>query len=376
MKGTSGSTLGQGGQAWRWLLPQVTITLLIGSLSLWTYRIFSAEIQVETARSLAAIAEEKRAVIERWLANTESDARIFFTGTSCSLLLLEEWIAGGRQDEALLSRLRVRLEEVAQEHGWGGLTLYDVRAEPLVVIGDAGVPLAAERVQDILTQPRLERLDAQADADGVWRYRVLAPVGATDRPPVVVAVLSWSLEQALLPLLNTWLLPSPGTGSALIRREDESVRFLMTMDRDRAGTQLPFPEGPRRLSVLAAQGQRGVIEGVVDHRGVSVLGHATDIAGTSWILLTRIDRTTAESERRELALALTLATLLVLILLYTIGFGLWRWDRQRRAAIAREREEGLRRQEQQTRQLLDAILASSTDAIFAKDLQGRYLLAN
>jgi len=35
MNEASGSTLRQGGQAWRWLLPLVAITLLIGALSLW-----------------------------------------------------------------------------------------------------------------------------------------------------------------------------------------------------------------------------------------------------------------------------------------------------------------------------------------------------
>ena len=142
----------QGGHAWHWLLPLVALTLLIGALSLWAFRTFSAEIRDEAARTLAGIAEEKHASIEHWLADIDRDAKAFFAGTS--------------------------------------------------------------------------------------------------------------------------------------------------------------------------------------------------------------------------------VTLLVLGLLYGTGFGLWRWDRQRRAAIAHEREEGLRRQEQRSRQLLDAILASSADVIFAKDLEGRYILAN
>ena len=65
----------QRGQAWRWLLPLVTITLLIGALSLWAYRLFSAEVRDEAVHTLAGIAEEKRATIEHWLADTDTDAR-------------------------------------------------------------------------------------------------------------------------------------------------------------------------------------------------------------------------------------------------------------------------------------------------------------
>ena len=376
MNRASESTLKQRVLAWRWLLPLVAITLLIGALSLWAYGVFSAGIRDEADRTLAGIAEEKRSSVERWLANNDTDARTFFTGTSVTLLLLEEWIAGGRRDEALVNRLRTRLEEVARERGWGGLTLYDDRGEPLVVIGDAGARVPAQRVQDILHRPRIERLEAQPGTDGVWRHGLLVPVGTEGGPPLGVAALTWGLEEALHPMLATRPLPGSSASSALIRREGDTVRFLVTQGRNLVGEQRSFREWPRLLAVLAAQGQRGIVADALDYRRVPVLGYAAAIAGTPWILLAKMDQEEAEAERRELAVVLTLATLLTLGLLYGTGYGLWRWDRQRRAAIARAREEGLHRREQRTRQLLDAILTSSSDAIFAKDLQGRYLLAS
>ncbi len=376
MNEASGSIPRHGGQAWRWLLPLVAITLLIGTLSLWAYGVFSAGIRDEAARTLAGIAEEKRATIEHWLADIESDARTFFTGTSTTRLLLEDWIAGDRRDTALLSRLRARLEEVARERDWDGLTLYDDGGEPLMEIGTGAAWVPAERVRDLLRRPRLERLDARPGTDGVWRLGVLVAVGSKDGPPLGVAALTWDLAEALHPVLAAQPATVHSSAFALARREGDTVRFLVTLDKARVGEQRSFREWPRQASVMAAQGQRGIIEGALDHRGVPVLGYATAIAGSPWILLAKIDQEEADAELRELALVLTLATLLALILLHAIGFGLWRWDRQRRAAIAREREEGLRRQEQQTRQLLDAILTSSADALFAKDLAGRYLLAN
>ena len=374
--GSSDSTPLQGGQAWRWLLPLGSLTLLICSLSLWAYGVFSAEIRDESARTLAGIAEEKRATIEHWLANNDSDARTFFTGTSVTLLLLDEWIAGDRQDEALLNRLRLRLEEVARERGWGCLVLYDARGEPLVMSGDPGARVPAERVQDLLRHPRIERLDAQPGADGLWRHGLLVPVGTVGGPTLGVASLTWGLEEALHHVLAAWPLPLHSAGSSLVRREGDAARFVATVGKVPAGELRTFHEWPRLFAVQAARGRRGILEGALDFRGEPILGYAAAVAGSPWILIAKVDQREAEAGVRTLALALTVATLLVLGLLYGTGFGLWRWDRQRRDAIAHEREERLRRQEQRTRHLLDAILASSTDAIFAKDLEGRYLLAN
>jgi len=268
----------------------------------------------------------------------DSDVRTFFTGTSVTLLLLEDWLAGGQRDEALLNRLRAYLEAVARERGWGGLTLYDDRGEPLVAVGAGGARVPAERVQDILHRPRLERLDAQPGADGVWRYGLLAPVGAEGVPPLGVAAFNCSLEEALSPRLAACPLPIRSVDLALTRREGDTVRFLITMGKMSkilAGEQRSFREWPHLFAVLAAQGQRGIVEGALDYRGVPILGYATAIPDSPWILLTKMDREEAEAELRELALALTLAAMLVLILLYATGVGLWHWDRRRRAAIAR-----------------------------------------
>lgn len=376
MHSASGYTPRSWATAWRWLLPLVAITLLVGALDLWAYRVFSAEIREEVAHTLGGITEEKRATIEHWLKDIDSDARTFFTETSVTMLLLEDWIAGGRRDAAVLDRLRTRLEEVAHERGWHGLSLYDDQSELLMAIGDTGAPVPAERLRDILHHPRIEPLDAQPGADGRWRYTLLAPVSAEGHPPLGVVALTWHLEQALSPALAAWPLPIPSAASALVRREGDTVRVLVSQAGNLAGQQRSFSEWPHLFAVQAAQGRRGVVEGALDYRGEPILGYATAIADTPWILITKIDRPEADAGVRSLVASLSLATLLVLILIYGTGFELWRWDRRRRAAIALEREQALQRQEQRTHCLLDAILACSTDAIFAKDLEGRYILAN
>ena len=59
MNRASKSTLRQGVVTdWRWLLPLITISLLIVVLSLWAYRLFSAEIRDEAVRTLAGIESE------------------------------------------------------------------------------------------------------------------------------------------------------------------------------------------------------------------------------------------------------------------------------------------------------------------------------
>lgn len=64
------------------------------------------------------------------------------------------------------------------------------------------------------------------------------------------------------------------------------------------------------------------------------------------------------------------------MLFYGAGFYLWRQDTQRRAFAAFQREQAMAAEQQRTWWLLEAISDSSTDVIYAKDRQGRYLLVN
>ncbi|CAG0996881.1 partial Aerobic respiration control sensor protein ArcB, partial [Rhodocyclaceae bacterium] len=113
------------------------------------------------------------------------------------------------------------------------------------------------------------------------------------------------------------------------------------------------------------------IEGI-DYRREAVIGVGQPIAGTDWFLVAKLDRREVYAEALRDALWIGLAGLLALFVA-AAGSHVYR-QHQHLAAAWRERETQAERL--RALSLLDAIVAGSTDAIFAKDADGRYLVFN
>ena len=376
MNTTSPSTPKPWAALWRWLLPLVILTLLLCGLSLAAYYRISAAIHKEAQKNLVYLTEEKRADVARRLKASDDTAQIFFTGQSLAQQLLQQWSTGSQRDPDLLNRLQARLEVIVSNRGWGGLSVYDPRGERLVVVGDGGPPLSAQQLQDLLQRPQLERLDVSARTDGAWQAGLALPILDKGSVPLGVVTLHTDLAATLHEVLTSQHLPGYSDAFAMVRREGDSVRFLDTTDQGPGAKPRTFADHPKLLAVRAAQGERGIIEGAQDFRGLPVLGYAAEIAGTPWILLSKVDLHEVQQEQRLWAWSLGLGTLLVLVLFYGTGFGLWFREKRLRDTAALERELALRRQERRTRELLDAVISGTDDVVFAKDTQGRYLLAN
>ena len=357
------------------------LTVLLCGLSLAAYYRISAGILKDAQKNLVYLTEEKRADVERRLKTSDATAQLFFTGQSLAQQLLQQWSAArpnGPSDQDVLQRLRARLEVIVLNRGWSGLSVYDQRGELLVVIGDGGPVLSAQQRQGLLQRPQLERLDMPARADGAWQAGLALPVLGADGVPLGVVALHTNLAATLHEVLTSQHLPGYSDAFAMVRREGESVRFLDTTDQGMVSKPRAFREHPNLLAVRAAQGERGIIQGARDFRGLPVLGYAAEVVGTPWILLSKVDLDDVQAEQRLWAWGLGLGTLLVLVLalFYGTGFGLWFGEQRRRDAAALERELALRRQERRARELLDAVISGTDDVVFAKDLQGRYMMAN
>jgi PAS domain S-box-containing protein len=129
--------------------------------------------------------------------------------------------------------------------------------------------------------------------------------------------------------------------------------------------------------VLAAQvlndpGTVGqLIEGV-DYRNQEVAGVARAIPGTDWFLMTKLDRQEMMAEARRDATGIVLSGLL---LLFAGGAGLMTLRQRQQLAFAQDLQQA---QSERLRalHLLATISDSSSDAIFAKDLNNRFILFN
>ena len=318
---------------WRLAFPLIALTVLVAGVGAFGYRSLSEEIRRETQRTLAVIAEQKRQHIEGWLAEARVDAQMVFSGHSQLEALFAGWVDGGRRDEVAYARMQALVEELVRLRGWQGLALIDAEGAPALVVGSPDLSTHAERIADVLRRPRVEFVDLHEDAQGRTHYGVLAPVGVPARG---VAYLSWEAEAALYPMVEAWPVPTRSAETYLVRRDGEGVRFLTPL-RHQAGAALTLERPlatPDLPAARAALGERGILSGGRDYRGVPVLAYAAAVEGTPWLMLAEIDEREAYSGIRTLTWGMGVVMALGLMLVYSAGYLVWRRDREQRERAA------------------------------------------
>ncbi|HEU5296050.1 MAG TPA: PAS domain-containing protein, partial [Burkholderiaceae bacterium] len=200
------------------------------------------------------------------------------------------------------------------------------------------------------------------------RLDVVAPLIRTGAPSRAAAVLRIDTSGFIVPLLRGWPVPSRTAESRLVRVDNGMIGGAL-------GRYAPMPLGtPNLLSALAIRGEQplGVAYDAVDFRDVPVTGVVRRVRGTDWYLVVKIDRSELVANAASNSVWIIAAGVLALFALVVALYA--RRERETlRIALAQgsEREARLR-----ALALLDSVADGSTDAIFARDLQGRYLLRN
>jgi len=203
----------------------------------------------------------------------------------------------------------------------------------------------------------------------------LRPSTNTDlQSPTVV--MRTDPNRFLFPFIQSWPIPSASAETLLFRRDGSQVLFLNEL-RHRSDTALRLRVPVDRKELLAAQVLRGdvaagsPVEGV-DYRETPVLGVVKAIPGTAWYLVAKLDKSELYAGAKRDAGWIALADALALI-----GAAIAVIFLHQRAELRHIR---LQRKEQiekaKALQLLEAIVEGATDAIYAKDADGCYLLLN
>jgi len=320
----------------RFVLPLLAISALIGVIGSVAYGYLSDEIRQDNQRTLAVIAEQKRQQIEDWLGSTRIDAESSFSGHSQFETLFGDWLASQRRNTRILGHMRMLMEEVAQVRGWEGVTVLDDSGETVFSVGKAQPGDHGALIRDVLERPRIQLVDLHRNAQGEALYGVLAPIGPTGVRPLGVVYLTWKADRTLYPLVESWPVPTRTAETYLVRRDGQAVRFLTPLrhQHDAALSVTRALGTPDLPAARAASGEKGILEGGRDYRGVPVLAYAAPVAGTPWLMIAEIDEQEAYSGIRTTAWATGLVMALGLLLVYSAGYLMWRREGQRQELVA------------------------------------------
>jgi PAS domain S-box-containing protein len=331
---------------------------------------------------LQAIADLKVGQVIAWFAERESDAQMIRNDDSL-VKAYTEWNRTG--------------SPIARRHVEERLYVHKMAADYLEIalIGSDGEQVSTNANSAELTKlPELRNAVKQAQETGklvvtdLYRddegksSRVnldfivpLRPGTDTDfQNPTVV--MRTDPNRFLFPFIQSWPIPSASAETLLFRRDGSQVLFLNEL-RHRSDTALRLRVPVDRKDLLAAQVLRGdvaagsPVEGV-DYRETPVLGVVKAIPGTAWFLVAKLDKAELYAGAKRDAGWIALADTLALIVAAIAIIFLHQRDELRHARLQRkEQTEKFR-----ALQLLEAIVEGATDAIYAKDANGRYLLLN
>lgn len=359
---------------WRASLPFLALSAAILVLTMvGIVETFRQQRAQEIAR-LQAIADLKAREIQDWLKERQSDAEFART----SRFLPEHYQRWRQTGEASASEaLRVQLEEIARHGNYAAALLLGERGEPLLSTGRAS-PIPPR----LLDTARQAQQDGQPHWAGPYREAgdglrldLVAPLAKAGPTPPLIA-LEIDPKSWLLPTLQAWPVPSVSGEALLFQRDGDHVLYLSELRRSPdAAAKLRLPLSTSRL--LAAQALRGEsaqghpIAGE-DYGGVPGLGMVSNIPGTDWNVLAKLDLTEIYAETADNIAWIGLAGFMALCMV-SAGYTLNRKNQRLALALAVQQSQAERLE---ALGLLAAIAESSDDAIFAKDRQGRYLLFN
>lgn len=325
----------------------------------------------EQIARLQTIAELKSRQIADWLSERQHDADLIQSSD-----FLAEQYRDWQKSSDLHSRerLQIRLEQLLKNREVDTVMLLNPRAEKLWASNETPRSLAPPlqaAAQSATTAHKVQRVGPYHDTNGKASLDFIVPLTAIPGPPPLV-ILHIDLSGRLSTLLQTWPEPNAGNEILLFQVDGDKILLLNKLQHQQeTGLSITTKQllASQALHNAALPGK--AVTGV-DYRGVPVIGVIHAIAGADWLLVVKQDQSGLYSKAVGEAAWIGLAGILALFITGA-GFYLMRQTQQLALAQAVQQYQAERLN---ALNLLATIADSSDDAIFAKDLDGRYILFN
>jgi len=204
-------------------------------------------------------------------------------------------------------------------------------------------------------------------------YDIISPIINEKDIPIATLVLRIDPEDYLYPIIQTWPVPSKTAETLIFRKEGNNVLFLNEL-RHRKETALKLRIPLSRADVVAIKAilyGEGIIEGN-DYRNVEVFGNVHKIPGTTWYLVTKIDKSEVYSGLQETAILISFITILSIML---IAAGLVLVYKYRQGNIYKEillKDKNLADTQEEYRTTIYSI----GDGVITADIKGRVIRMN
>jgi signal transduction histidine kinase len=273
-----------------WITILLTVGASVGGYAF--YRLEVARFETDKYIELAAVASMKVDLLERWRHERMSDSRRL-AESETRRANLSAWL-GDPDNRTLSEDLRVRLVLEKDTGEYADVFLVSPTGQLLLSARAAPGPLHESVRQSVdaalaSTGPLVR--DFYLVESGKVRIDVVQAVRDLSGRALAVVVLSSDASEYLYPMLRLWPTPSQSGETVLVRRDGDQVLFLNDL-RLRTTEALIMRESLDRADLPAVQavlGRAGRFSGS-DYRGIRVFADLRGVPGTSWAMVTKIDR--------------------------------------------------------------------------------------
>jgi PAS domain S-box-containing protein len=311
---------------WKPLLAFTLFALVITAGGYWFFHRYKENITTEKQNDLGGIAELKIGQIGTWIAERRGDAQALkedplFVSAAAAWL---ERKGEANEHKTNLSKRLLSMQQAYAAYGYTSISLFDKNGKLSLSSSAQEEPLQGAEAQQLLQSLRTGQIyfsDIHFEKHRsveVVEIDLIAPLQVIrgGRQRTIGAVLfRIDPHRFLFPLIQHWPTPSASAENLLVRRDGDQVLFLNEL-RHRKNTVLAMrlPLDSQLPAAMAIRGQEGLVDGV-DYRGVPVVGVLNKVAGTSWLMVSKVDKAEIYAPINKLS------KWMVLLMLGLIGAG-------------------------------------------------------
>jgi|WetSurMetagenome_2_1015567.scaffolds.fasta_scaffold01619_3 PAS domain S-box-containing protein len=319
--------------------PHIVLFLVISLSSIiagsFYHNIQEKSLLSEKQLELSAISDLKIRQITQWRQERTGDGQ--FLGSNTFLVRRFSKFIKGNTNPQFRTNILQSLRSLTDNYDYKNVLLLDTSGKVCLsypnqdtIVGDHLKPL----IPDIVRQRKVVLTDLhQAKPVSFVHIDLIVPlIDSSVNDTLVLGLLAIRVDpqKILYPLIQTWPIASKSAESLIIRREGDQIVYLnelkfaknseLTLKKQVAETKLP--------AVMALNGITGTLDGI-DYRNVHVVASMKKIPGTSWYMVSKIDRDEVFSVLNEqMKMVNTIITLFILSIGFFLGF-LWRNQRAR-----------------------------------------------
>lgn len=316
----------------RWLSATVVaVVCVVATAGLSFYRSEKQRLWQSAENELRSIAQLKAEQISQWTAKQLSDAAVIrdspFLADAVS-----RWLAAPKPQ--LTAQLRARLDSLRRHYQYRDVLLVDAYGQLRISLRGYRGPIddfAAQQLSKAFQERRPLLTDLHVGPGDLPMHThtdTIAPLfDHSHSPPRQLGALLLQSDARffLLPLIQSWPIPSETAEALLLRREGEAAVLLNDL-RGRVDTAMKvrIPLDADDVAAMAVRGSEGTFYGS-DYRGVQVLCVLRPLADTPWLLIAKVDAEEIRAPWRNRSLLII--AVLTLFALAAIGLIGMAWQR-------------------------------------------------